>query len=67
MTDGHAYSDRGWSGASRAHAAAAITQAGNDRAARVIHTDFVAFFRGMSSSANEFQAFSTGGVRQSIW
>jgi len=56
-----------------------VTQAGNDRAARVIgyplarrtrtilHIDFVAFFRGMSSSANEFQAFSTGGVRQSIW
>jgi hypothetical protein len=56
-----------------------VTQARNDRAARVIgyplarrtrtilHIDFVAFFKGMSSSANEFHAFSTGGVRQAIW
>jgi hypothetical protein len=40
--------------------------AGEVRTRTILHIDFVAFFRGMSSSANEFQAFSTGGVRQSI-
>jgi len=56
-------------GAAQELAQRLVTQAGNDRAARVIgypfarrtrtilHIDFVAFFRGMSSSANEFQVF----------